>query len=193
MSKNRFTFRNNAKVKGKLLIATELLAETPLAKTVVYVLQNDENGAFGVVLNRPADQTLRTAWQKASGISQDQGQHLLMGGPLGGPVIALHPFEKLGELKINGGIYLSATVEAIDRLIDIGDEPYRICLGVVGWKPGLLEVEVDDGKWYIMNAHREQVFDDSGVLWEKMLIAYGRKALCEILAVDKLPRNPERN
>ncbi|MFO0261791.1 MAG: hypothetical protein ACK53V_09210, partial [Planctomycetota bacterium] len=40
-------------LQGELLVASELLEETPFARTVVYVLQDDPAGTFGVVLNRP--------------------------------------------------------------------------------------------------------------------------------------------
>jgi putative transcriptional regulator len=192
VSVNRFQ-NTGLDLKGYLLIASARMADTPLAKTVVLVLQHDTTGSFGVVLNRPANETMRAAWQKASGRTTDVGSHLLQGGPMGGPVFAIHPFEKLGELQVDGGIFLSATVESIDRIVDCGDENYRICLGVVGWRRGFVEQELVEGNWYRLPGDSNLVFDDSGFLWEKSLLSYGRQIMCDMLAINDLPPNPERN
>ena len=192
MSINRF---QNAELdlKGDLLIASARLANSPLAKTVVLVLQHDSIGSFGAVLNRPANENMRAAWKKASGTATNLGSHLLQGGPLGGPIFAIHSVEKLGELRVDGEIFLSATAESIDRIVECGDEHYRICLGVVGWKHGVVERELADGNWYRLPGDSELVFDDSGFLWEKSILSYGRQTMCDMLSVTDLPANPERN
>lgn len=185
---------SGTKYQGDLLVASEQLEATPLARTVVYVLQDDANGSFGVVLNRPADAKLRAAWSAASGINlADNDTHLLSGGPLGGPVFALHAVEQLGEIAVNQGIFLSATAESIDQLVNSHEEPYRICLGVVGWKVGQLQKELDRHVWYRLPASPELVFDQSGLLWEKSLLTFGRQTLRDILSLGELPPNPERN
>lgn len=181
-------------VQGDLLIASNLLESTPLARTVVYVLQDDQSGTFGVVLNRPADAKLRAAWSAASGIAlSEDDNHLISGGPLGGPVFALHAVEQLGEIAVKQGIFLSATAESIGELVNRHEEPYRICLGVVGWKFGQLPVELDRHVWYRLPASPELVFDQSGLLWEKSILTFGQQKLRDILSLGELPPNPERN
>jgi putative transcriptional regulator len=181
-------------VQGDLLVASPLLESTPLARTVVYVLQNDSNGTFGVVLNRPADAKMRAAWTAASGIAlAEDDPHLISGGPLGGPVFALHAVEQLGEIAVKQGIFLSATAESIGDLVNRHEEPYRICLGVVGWKVGQLPQELDRHVWYRLPASPELVFDQSGLLWEKSLLTFGQQKLRDILSLGELPPNPERN
>ncbi len=190
----RFELSPTQCLKGELLIATERLEASPFARTVVYILQDDPQGAFGVVLNRPADKKLRAAWSEASGISLNEDDpHLLSGGPLGGPVFALHGQQQLGEIAVTEGIFLSATAESIDQLVQQHEEPYRICLGVVGWKPGQLHRELADAIWYHMPASPEIVFDASELLWEKSLLTFGREKLRDILSLGELPPNPERN
>lgn len=181
-------------LQGDLLVASELLEETPFARTVVYVLQDDTAGSFGVVLNRPADKQLRAAWTAASGINlAEDDPHLLSGGPLGGPVFALHAQQQLGEIAVTNGIFLSATAESIGQLVKQHEEPYRICLGVVGWKPGQLREELARHAWYRLPASPGIVFDQSGLLWEKSLLSFGQQTLRDILSLGDLPPNPERN
>jgi putative transcriptional regulator len=181
-------------MQGELLVASELLESTPFARTVVYVLQDDPAGTFGVVLNRPADKQLRAAWIAASGLELAEDDcHLLSGGPLGGPVFALHSQQQLGEIAVNNGIFLSATAESIGQLVNQHEEPYRIYLGVVGWKKGLLRAELERHVWYHFPASPGIVFDQSGLLWEKSLLSFGRHALRDILSLGDLPPDPERN
>lgn len=191
--KNRISDHLETNFKGDLLIASPLLATKPLAKTVVCMLQDDLNGSFGVVLNRPADANLRKAWLEASGMHQIESGHLLSGGPMGGPVFALHPFEPLAELAVDQGIFLSATAETIDQLVTGQAEPYRICLGVVGWHVGQLQKEIDQQLWYQLPATPDLVFDNSGMLWEKSLLSYGAEKWRQILGLRDLPPCPERN
>jgi len=181
-------------LQGELLVASELLEETPFARTVVYVLQDDPAGTFGVVLNRPADKQLRAAWTAASGINlAEDDPHLLSGGPLGGPVFALHAQQQLGEIAVNNGIFLSATAESIGQLVAQHEEPYRICLGVVGWKNGQLRQELERHVWYHLPASPGIVFDQTRLLWEKSLLSFGQQSLRDILSLGDLPPNPERN
>lgn len=192
--RNSLLAKQPESVQGDLLIASPLLESTPLARTVVYVLQDDLNGTFGVVLNRPADAKLRAAWSAASGIAlAEDDHHLISGGPLGGPVFALHAVEQLGEIAVKQGIFLSATAESIGELVNRHEEPYRICLGVVGWKVGQLPQELDRHIWYRLPASPELVFDQSGLLWEKSLLTFGQQKLRDILSLGELPPNPERN
>lgn len=191
---DRQNFSPRLNYQGDLLVASEELESTPLARTVVYILQDDANGTFGVVLNRPADAKLRAAWSAASGINlAENDNHLLSGGPLGGPVFALHAVEQLGEIAVTQGIFLSATAESIDQLVNSHEEPYRICLGVVGWRIGQLQKELERHVWYRLPASPELVFDQSGLLWEKSLLSFGRQSLRDILSLGELPPDPERN
>ena len=193
-ARNSLIAKQPENVQGDLLIASPLLESTPLARTVVYVLQDDPDGTFGVVLNRPADSKLRKAWSDASGIAlAEDDHHLISGGPLGGPVFALHAIEQLGEIAVKKGIFLSATAESIGELVNRHEEPYRICLGVVGWKVGQLPQELDRHVWYRLPASPELVFDQSGLLWEKSLLTFGQQKLRDILSLGELPPNPERN
>ncbi|MFN9343266.1 MAG: YqgE/AlgH family protein [Planctomycetota bacterium] len=117
----------------------------------------------------------------------------MSGGPLGGPVFALHAQQQLGEIAVNNGIFLSATAESIGQLVAQHEEPYRICLGVVGWKNGQLRQELERHVWYHLPASPGIVFDQTGLLWEKSLLSFGQQSLRDILSLGDLPPNPERN
>lgn len=59
---------------GTILVASPALQNTPFERAVVLVLQNPENGIFGVVLNKPGTPQLRSAWLQMTGASD--GEHL---------------------------------------------------------------------------------------------------------------------
>ncbi|HMP79570.1 MAG TPA: YqgE/AlgH family protein [Pirellulaceae bacterium] len=177
-------------LQGQLLVASSALHGTPFERTVVYVLQHNEDGVFGVVLNRPADQRLLDAWRQVSGDTQSDEEHLSCGGPIGGPVFAIHGLQDLGEMELNQGLFLSSAAESIHQVVRESDDRYRIFFGIAGWRPGQLEQELDKGLWYRMGGDASVVFTDCSFLWERSVLSVGRKTASELCGVRVFPPNP---
>lgn len=182
-------------IRGQLLIATEMLNGTVFDRTVVLLVQDDENGAFGVILNRPADEKQKQHWRQMSGSPDHVASQLVHGGPMGGPVFAIHKFQSLAEMEMPGELFISAKAEMIQQLFDRNPDNYRIYLGIAGWKDDQLVDEIDRGLWYVMDSDPEDIFDDSDWLWEKALFRYGELALCDVLGITEydLPLDPSLN
>lgn len=181
--------------RGQLLIASEKLNGTAFDRTVVLLVQDDENGTFGVVLNRPANEKQKREWRQHSGSPEHVASKLVHGGPMGGPVFAIHKFQSLAEMEMPGEIFISAKAESIQQLFDRNPENYRIYLGIAGWKPDQLVSEVEQGLWYVMDSDPEDIFDDAEWLWEKALFRFGEITLCDILGISEyeLPLDPSLN
>jgi putative transcriptional regulator len=191
------SYQADGSLAGRFLVATPQLFGTPFAKSVVLVLQHNEQGTFGAVLNRPGGPDLIQAWDKMSSVNIG-ADHLLAGGPIGGPVIAIHLEPEVGELEMPNGVFVSTEKEAIEHLSllqsnDPRSAQFKIVFGVAGWKLGQLESEIDNGSWFTLGASAAQVFDDPNWMWEDSVRRYGQQVFCDLLGVDEILGDPHLN
>ena len=200
---------------GTLLVASPALFGTPFRKSVVLVVQNNDEGTFGVVLNRPANEQLQFAWQELTG-SDAENPNLVHGGPIDGPVFALHQQSSLAEMEMPSGICITSESEKFQEIVQQSDEAtdefalpfesssspmdtkeisgqYRIVFGIAGWQKGQLQREVHQGLWYQLDGEPERVFDDPEFMWEKSIRRYSRMMLCDVIGLTKIPINPLLN
>jgi putative transcriptional regulator len=150
-------------LRGRLLVATPPLVDPNFDRTVVLVLEHGEEGALGIVLNRPSETDLEDVlpeWRMfASAPSVVFG-----GGPVSpDSVIALAsaPSGRVGTVEgwtpILDGI---GTVDLARDPLDLGvplDE-LRVFVGYAGWAPGQLDAELAEHAWFVLNMHRSDPF-----------------------------------
>lgn len=177
---------------GTLLVASPSLFETPFRKAVILIIQSNQNGTFGVVLNRPADEKIKYAWQELTG-SNDGDANIVHGGPIGGPVFAIHQHHSIAELEMPGGIFVTAQSDKFQQLVQQDESRYRIVFGVAGWQEGQLGQELDEGMWYKIRGDAEQIFDDPDWMWEKSIRRYGQQVLCDVIGLNDVPGDPLSN
>ncbi|MEX1104298.1 MAG: YqgE/AlgH family protein, partial [Dehalococcoidia bacterium] len=137
---------------GKLLVATRALLDANFYRTVVLLLAHDENGAFGVVLNRPLEASAVgehvPAWQEHVAAPAS----LFAGGPveparaLGLASAAVHESPD-GWLPMAAGYGLLDLARSPDAL-DVVVERIRVFTGYAGWGAGQLEGEVAANGWF---------------------------------------------
>ncbi len=168
-----------ARVSGRLLVATPQLLDPNFARTVVLVLEHDEPGAVGVVLNRPL--------QVEVGEILDPWAELAAGVPppvvfSGGPV---SPDAVIGLARAaptsDGGEWRTVVggVGVVDLSIAPADQPavlggVRLFSGYAGWAPGQLEEEMGDGGWFVLDALSTDAFSpDPERLWHDVLQRQG--------------------
>ena len=125
-------------ISGRLLVASPMLLDPNFARTVVLMLAHGDEGALGLVLNRPSDvdvgQVLPDAWRDVS-----PGPHVLfVGGPVGADsVIGLARVRGEGD----GFVAMAGAVGTVDLekapdAIGEGVEVARVFAGHAGWGPG---------------------------------------------------------
>lgn len=181
-------------LRGQLLIATPQMRESAFAKTVVLIVQDDEQGIFGIVLNRPASEPILRAWRQISGDDKTELDHFSLGGPLGGPVYVVHPIESLGEVAMDHGVYLTANAEFIGQVVNSGSDRFRVFFGIAGWQQRQLDQEMADGNWLLMPVDSNLVFEDPTFLWERSLLAYGRSLMKTVVGPAlQISADPTRN
>ena len=97
--------------QGHLLVSTPQLADPNFYRTVVLLIRHADEGALGVVLNRPSGKTVKDLWDQVSDEPCGSACSINVGGPVPGPVMAIHDDTQLAELEITPNIFYAARNE----------------------------------------------------------------------------------
>ncbi len=180
---------------GHLLVASPYLVDPNFVQTVVLLIHHSSEGAFGVVLNRPSEKTIQDLWEEVNEGPCDNQQCLHLGGPVSGPLIAVHTDSSLAELEIVPGLYFSAHRDHIAQLVSQRNERFRLFVGHSGWGGGQLESELDVGSWLTAPATVDYVFCDETELWKTVSKQIGESLLLSTLHLDpaQIPPDPSLN
>ena len=154
---------------NQFLIAMPGMVDDNFAGTVVYLCEHSDNGALGLVINRPTDINLKNLFERVD-LSLDRDDLAARPVFYGGPVqtdrgFVLH--EGLGDdgehysstLKISGGLEMTTSRDVLEALSS-GAGPKRVfvTLGYAGWGAGQLEDEISRNGWLSVNADPELIF-----------------------------------
>ena len=157
----------NHSLAGQLLIAMPNLADPNFWQAVVLLgVHSDDEGAFGLIINRTLDVDLREVLREL-GEDVAPGDFPAVFG--GGPVQPSHGFvlfergqHKVAddEIAIADSIVVSGSTETLTRLTqEVGDTRYFLLLGYAGWYPGQLEREIEENSWVIAPLDTSIIFD----------------------------------
>lgn len=153
-------------LSGYFLVARPTLQDPNFRQTVVLLLKHTEEGAFGLVINRPA--SLNELPFPVFGGGPCPAQGLLM---LHGHAEWIDPLDDTASKEIAPGIYLG-DASSLDRAMKTQSDPtsrWRVFSGYSGWGPGQLESELAAGAWTVTRATPEVMFDvPIGDIWERV-------------------------
>jgi putative transcriptional regulator len=175
-------------LRGKLLIASPTLVDPNFRRTVVLIAEHSEEGALGLVLNRPADTAVGEAVPELSWVADDDAA-LWVGGPVSpGGVIVLAEWSDPSHAAVlveDDLGFLPGDHAEPERLAD-SVRRARVYAGHTGWGPGQLEGELDEEAWIVEPPRREEIFtEDPEGLWAAVLRRKGRRyALLATMPVD---------
>lgn len=170
-------------LRGKLLIAAPSLFDF-FRRTVILVIEHNEDGAFGVVLNRCSETPVEAASPLAS--IADPGRVVWVGGPVApSSVVILGEFEDIvaSPKPVVGDI---GVVDLDDGGAAVGRA--RIYAGHAGWAPGQLEDELEEDAWIVEDAEPGHIFYD-GDLWADLLRERGG----QWALIATMPEDPTLN
>ncbi|MBM3357288.1 MAG: YqgE/AlgH family protein [Betaproteobacteria bacterium] len=150
------------------LIAMPAMADPHFARTLTFVCEHNEQGALGIVVNRPIEMNLQTLLEQVSiPLTGDDFKSVPI--HFGGPVqvdrgFVLHT--PLGQwqstLAVSSEIGLTTSkdiLQAIARGEGPGKSKILVTLGYAGWAPGQLEHELAQNAWLTVHAKPEVIFD----------------------------------
>ncbi len=184
---------------GRLLVATPALADPNFDRAVILLLDHDEDGTLGVVLNRPTPVGVGDVLQPWAGLA-GVPQVVFQGGPVSlnsalglavvpGDARGADSGEPLGWRRVYGAIGL-VDLEAPPELLAAELGSLRIFAGYAGWRSGQLEDELAEGAWYVVES---EPGDISSPAPERLWRAVLRRQRGELAMVATYPDDPSLN
>jgi putative transcriptional regulator len=167
-------------VQGRLLIASPMLNDPNFFRSVIYIARHDEEGALGVVLNRPSDMQFEDLIEEARGKRPRRSDVIYYGGPVEGPLLALHMMDNVGDLCADK-IWLTSDDDHLLLLGDRPEIPARFFTGYSGWGEQQLEAELAAGGWMVAEPELDHLWADSGEIWEQAVKQQGHNVLRAVL------------
>lgn len=149
---------------GNLLVATPNLIDPNFYRTVVLLLQHDDDGCVGVVLNRPTTEPVADHIPEWAALVPEPGC-VHFGGPVD-PTVAIG-LSATSEGMPTGVPGLSMVDLAGDP--DASAPPVKVYAGYSGWGSEQLEDEIASGSWYVVQASPDDPFDSRDGLWRIVL------------------------
>jgi putative transcriptional regulator len=163
-------------LKGQLLLDGGMLTGSFFHRTVVFVCQHNEEGAFGLILNRRMEHTIQELSTEVIPEKLEQTP-IHVGGPVQpGALSFLITDSYLDEGEIIPNVAMG---HSFDRLVALCNHyspqrDIRIFSGYSGWSPGQLDAEIKRGSWKTHPASKKLVFDhDPEDLWRHVMYQIG--------------------
>lgn len=159
-------------LRGKLLVATSVIEDEPFFRSVIYLLDSDENGALGIMLNCPLASDVYVVFPEW-GNSVDEPGQLFLGGPVeSDSAIAIGVVHegtrpacwqpangRVGIVDLDGPAPASGEFDGL-----------RLYAGYAGWSPGQLETEIAEGAWLVVDARESDLMHPNPEsLWREVL------------------------
>ena len=177
--------------RGHLLIAGPSLQDPNFWRTVVLVVEHNDEGALGLVLNRPSETTVGEVVPQLESLI-DVEEEVLVGGPVQPQaVIVLAEFEREDDAALiafdsvgvlGAGTDPSGVADRIHRA--------RAFAGHAGWGPGQLDGELERGDWIVEPARQADAFEtEPAALWAAVLERKGGS----YALVARMPDDPSLN
>ncbi len=173
-------------LRGKFLLAAPSLEDPNFVRAIVLIVRHDEDGALGLVVNRPLGVTLGDACGDDVEAAKGVDVPLFLGGPCQGPLVAVHNLEPLAiaEAELNSevdedgeghaqavapDVWFCSRREALEALMrhvavaldeaePLKSISVKFIAGYAGWGTGQLEVELAEGAWQLLDAAAADVY-----------------------------------
>ena len=104
-------------LEGQLLLASPQLLDPNFVRTVVLLVEHNDMGALGLVINRPTGKTVQELWKQVGESPCESQQPVHLGGPVSGPLMAIHTADGLAEMEIAEGVFFAAKKQNLDELV----------------------------------------------------------------------------
>jgi len=178
-------------LRGQLLIAGATLPDPNFARTVVLVCEHSDDGALGLVLNRPGELVVGESAPELADLTGDDAV-IDSGGPVQpDALLVLAEFEdpEHAGIQIVANVGLVGDGSEIEDLVD-ATQRVRVFAGYAGWGPGQLDAELARDDWFVAPAGVDDIFNpDADELWRRVLSRKGG----HFALVARMPIDPSVN
>ena len=144
-----------------LLIASPSMKDPFFERTVILLWHHDEDGAIGVICNKPLDHKVCDILASDEPLDDYDGAAVTWGGPVeaqSGTVITIGRVERSEGWVLDCGVRITRSQDALERLVR-QQAPLMLCLGYAGWGPGQLDDEISNGGWLYTDIRPELLFE----------------------------------
>jgi putative transcriptional regulator len=157
---------DDGSLTNQLLIAMPGMADPNFSTTVTLICEHNDDGALGIVINRPLQLNLAGLFKQLDVADNDPAAAscpVMLGGPIGADKgFVLHDSDSTFEnsIAVSSDICLTFSRDILDAMA-AGDGPNNslVALGYAGWEPGQLENEILANSWINVPATTDIVFD----------------------------------
>lgn len=157
---------------GKLLVSSRGLGDPNFAETVVLLIQYDQHGAVGLMINRRTEATISRVLKDVDTAKRGSDE-VYIGGPVELDVVmALMKAQKKPDeaASVLNDVYVVSTKPSLEKALAASSGDVRVYLGYCGWGGGQLENELRLGGWWIFPGDAAQVFDPHpDTLWSRFI------------------------
>ncbi|WP_417740761.1 YqgE/AlgH family protein [Salipiger sp.] len=170
---------------GKILIAMPGMGDPRFEHSVIYLCAHSEDGAMGLIVNKPSADVSMAALLEQLSITPAPGlgpRQVHFGGPVEmGRGFVLHSpdyMSGLTTLQVNDRFSMTGTLDVLETIAR-GDGPaqWMAMLGYAGWGPGQLEEELAANGWLVCDATPDLIFETADASkWEAALNSMGVSA-----------------
>ncbi|RKS10526.1 putative transcriptional regulator [Nocardiopsis sp. Huas11] len=186
---------------GRLLVAAPILQEDSFRRSVVFVVDDTDDGALGVILNRPLGMPVNEVVAEWGAYASEPAV-MFSGGPVGSgsglalgiasPDAAPRGWAPLEGLEPDAGLGRVGMVDLDGPALEMGGAlgALRVFAGYAGWSAGQLSGEIDEGAWYVLPALAQDVFTtEPDRLWSRVLRRQGG----DLALLSTYPDDPTLN
>jgi len=158
---------------GLFLVATDQLRNSMFSETVILLIDHGDHGSVGLIINRPSEINLSSAFPEVQEF-QGTGIKIHLGGPVNiSKITALIRSDKppANAIHVLDNIYASSNISTLNNLIIKSDriKDIRVYTGHAGWWAGQLEREIMRGSWHVIESDAAVVFEiRHSLLWQKL-------------------------
>ncbi|NVK26180.1 MAG: YqgE/AlgH family protein [Gammaproteobacteria bacterium] len=175
---------------NQFLVAMPTLDESYFGRTLIYVCEHDDEGAMGIVINKPTDLTIGQVLSEMNLIEQDSEENtvkelndktVLAGGPVQtdrGFILHNDNNQWSSSLNLAEQITVTTSKDILENLTsEQRPEQFIMALGYAGWSAGQLEQELADNTWLTLEADPQLIFNTPiAKSWDKALEKIGISA-----------------
>jgi len=177
-------------LRGKLLVASPTLADPNFARSVILITEHNDEGAMGVVLNRPSETDVDDVAPELTPVAD--GEPVFIGGPVQPKALVVlaefsEPDAAAWIVAADVGFVAAETEgERLENAVRRG----RVYAGYSGWGAGQLESELDEEAWIVEAPLPGELFpEDPQTLWHDVLERKGG----QFALLARMPEDPSLN
>lgn len=162
--------------QGIILISEPSLQDFYFRQSVVLLAEHNEDGTFGVIINKPLEARLSDVVKDFPGLDFP----VYLGGPVKtDSIFFLHTLPDIpGSLQIMKGLFWGGELNLIRALMErseLTEENIRFYVGYSGWHPHQLDREISEKSWVLSHTTAEEVISNAPeTLWSTYLKNMGR-------------------